>query len=361
MKKLLAFLVCFTMICGITGCASSEEYEIAMITDSGSVTDKSFNQSAYEGVKEFSKKNNLTYKYYAPKDTDKAGLLETVGDAVDNGAKIIVTPGFNFATAIYEAQEKYPDVKFICIDYEPADEKGNVKVADNTICYLFQEHESGYMAGYAAVKEGYTKLGFVGGMALPAVENYGVGYLKGASDAAQELNVNVDVNYTYTGTFVASPEIKTLSASWYNSGTEVIFTCGGQICTSVFAAAQEANKLTIGVDTDQSEDSETVITSALKDVKGATKKGLQLYLDDKFTGGETVVFKNTGDIVYPNQLKNLSEEDYNAVKAKVADGSLGLKSFAELAGELSEDEEKSATETGDPSAMSFPNVTIHFQ
>ena len=145
------------------------------------------------------KKNDISYKYYAPKDTDQAGLLSTIDDAVDNGAKVVVTPGFNFSGALYQAQEKYPDVKFVTIDFEPQkDGSGETKVGDNTVSYLFSEQESGYVAGYAAVKEGYTKLGFMGGMALPAVENYGVGYLQGASDAAKEMNVNVDVNYTYT-------------------------------------------------------------------------------------------------------------------------------------------------------------------
>ena len=294
MKKFFASILCLGMIFGATGCTSGgdDTYEIAMITDSGSVTDKSFNQSAYEGVKEFGEKNDITYKYYAPKDTDQAGLLSTIDDAVDNGAKVVVTPGFNFSGALYQAQEKYPDVKFVTIDFEPQkDGSGETKVGDNTVSYLFSEQESGYVAGYAAVKEGYTKLGFMGGMALPAVENYGVGYLQGASDAAKEMNVNVVVNYTYTGTFSESPDIKSKASSWYAGGTEVIFSCGGQICNSIFAAGQEAGKYTIGVDTDQSGDSDTVVTSALKDVKGATIEALNAYKKDKFQGGKTIILK----------------------------------------------------------------------
>lgn len=351
MKKITALLVCFMMALGLTGCASGgDEYEVAMITDSGSVTDKSFNQSAYEAVEEFGKKNDLTYKYYAPKDTDKAGLLSTVDDAVDNGAKIIVTPGFNFAAAIYDAQEKYPDVKFVCIDFEPANDDGEAKVGDNTVCYLFQENESGYLAGYAAVKEGFTHLGFTGGMALPAVENYGVGFVQGASDAAVEANANVTINYTYTGTFNESPEIKTLAATWYHDGAEIIFSCGGQICNSVFAAASEAGTKSIGVDSDQSGDSDTVLYSALKDVKGAALQGLEMYKDKKFTGGETVTFANAGDITYSAEnFKNFTDEDYKAVKAKITDGSLELKSFTDMG------------EDGNPTVLNFPNVTVTFQ
>jgi len=190
----------------------------------------------------------------------------------------------------------------------------------------------------------------MGGMALPAVENYGVGYLQGASDAAKEMNVNVDVNYTYTGTFSESPDIKSKASSWYAGGTEVIFSCGGQICNSIFAAGQEAGKYTIGVDTDQSGDSDTVITSALKDVKGATIEALNAYKKDKFQGGKTVTLKNTGGIVYPGLLKNFSKEDHDAVDKKIKDGSLELKSSADV-------DEK----TGDPSGISFDNLTVNFE
>lgn len=357
MKKLFASILCFAMICGITGCTSGgDEYEIAMITDSGSVTDKSFNQSAYEAVKEFGEKNDISYKYYAPKDTDTAGLLETVDDAVDNGAKIIVTPGFNFNDAIVAAQDKYPDVKFITIDFIPSKDNKEV-IGKNTVSYLFCEQESGYVTGYAAVKEGYTKLGFAGGMSLPAVQNYGIGYVQGASDAAKEMNVNVEINYTYTGTFSESPEIKTLSTAWYNAGTEVIFACGGQICNSVFAAAQEANKASIGVDSDQSGDSETVITSALKDVKGATMQGLQAYKDDKFEGGKSQTFKNTGGIVYPGKLTKFSKDDHKALDEKIKAGSIDLKSSTDLDEILKEKNQKDPN----PGLFNFPNVTVNYQ
>lgn len=353
MKKLLASILCLGMIFGVTGCTSGGDgtYEIAMITDTGSVTDKSFNQTAYDGVKEFGDENNMTYKYYVPKDTDQAGLVSTIDDAVDNGAKVIVTPGFAFSGAAYQAQEKYPDVKFVTIDFEPQkDGSGETKVADNTVSYMFAEQESGYLAGYASVKEGYTKLGYMGGQALPAVENFGVGYLQGASDAAKEMNVKVNVNYTYTGTFSESPDVKSKASSWYAGGTEVIFSCGGQICNSIFAAAQESGKYTIGVDTDQSADSNTVITSALKDVKGATKEALKAYKDDKFQGGKTITLTNSGEIVYPGLFKNFSKTDYDAIDKKIKEGSLDLKSYKDV-------DEK----TGNPSKISFDNVTVNFE
>lgn len=345
MKKLFASILCLAMVFGLTACGGDEptEFEVAMITDSGSVTDKSFNQSAYEAVKEFGDKNNLTYKYYAPKGTDEAGLIETIDDAVDNGAKVIVTPGFNFTGAVTKAQDKYPDVKFITIDFAPD------KKVSNTVSFLFTEAESGYAAGYAAVKEGYTKLGFMGGMALPAVINYGVGYVQGASDAAKELGVEVEMKYTYTGTFVEDPKILTQANAWYKDGTEIIFSCGGQICNSIFKAAEDNKAKTIGVDSDQDDESTTVVCSALKDVKGATLVGLEAYKSGDWKSGCTTL-ANCGSITYKDgRFNNFKAADNDALTQLIADGKVQLKSSADV------------KKDGNPADCKFPNVKVNFQ
>lgn len=360
MKKLLKLLVAFSMCATLAACSSSDESsdsddgtaKLALITDTGSVTDKSFNQSAYEAIEAFGEENGISYKYYKPADTDTAGLYETIEQAIDNGAELIVTPGFNFHAAVYQAQEDYPDVKFVIIDTAPytEDDASDTYVADNTIVYLFQENESGYAAGYALVKEGYTSLGFMGGMAGSAVMNYGVGYLQGASDAAVELGVDVEILYHYTGTYSESPEIKTLSDSWYTSGTEVIFSCGGSICNSVFASAEENDALTVGVDTDQSDESETVLTSALKDVYGATYEALEAYLADSFEGGQTIVKSNCGGCVYDSEkFSNFTEDDYNALIEAIEEGSIDLYTYEDI------------NEDGDPTNIDFPNVTVNYE
>ena len=273
--------------CGSGSSKESKKPEIALVTDSGGINDKSFNQSAWEAVKEYGTKNDKGYKYYKPASFDTAGYKDQIKNAVDNGAKVVVLPGFKFAAALGTIQNeaKYKDVKFIAIDFTPTDEKDNpVDIAKNVYCATYKEQQPGYLAGYAAVKDGYTKIGFMGGMALPAVINYGYGYLQGANDAAKEMKVNVTAKYTYVNNFNESPEIKTKATGWYNSGTEVIFSCGGQICNSVFAAAEDTNKKSIGVDSDQKDDSKTVITSAMKGVKQTVFDEITNAYNDKFEG-----------------------------------------------------------------------------
>ena len=204
MKKLLASLVVFSFLLVGCGGSSSEEFEVALVTDAGDINDKSFNQSAWEAVEQYQKDHDATIKYYKPASFDDAGYKSQIEEAVENGAKIIVCPGFKFCNAIGELQDKYKDVKFILIDATPTvpDEKDSTKSnpvdpGDNVYCALYTETQPGYLAGYAAVKAGHTKLGFMGGIALPAVINYGYGYIQGANDAAKELGVTVDDVYIY--------------------------------------------------------------------------------------------------------------------------------------------------------------------
>lgn len=332
MKKMFASLLALSMM--LVGCGGGSDDKkddtpvIALVTDQGTISDKSFNQSAWEAVEKYGKDNDLGYKYYKPATFDTAGYTAQIENAVDNGAKVIVCPGFKFSETIANVQEKYADVKFILIDATPANaDQEPVEPKDNVYCALYKEAQPGYLAGYAAVKEGYTKLGFMGGISLPAVINYGYGYLQGANDAAKELNINVEVKYAYTGTFNESPDIKSKSAGWYNTGTEVIFSCGGQICNSVFAAADEAGKMSIGVDSDQKEASKTVLTSAMKGVNKTVADEIKAAFDNTFKGG-THILDATGDYVglSPDfsRFKKFTKEDYDKVFADVKDGNVTL-------------------------------------
>ena len=328
MKKLLASLLALTLV--LSGCssngASESGYEIALVTDAGNINDKSFNQSAWEAVEKFADENNITKKYYKPANFDTAGYSDSIDEAVENGAKVIVTPGFKFAEAMDVKQTEYPDVKFIMIDATPS--KGEIN--DNVYCALYAEQEPGYLAGYAAVKDGYTKLGFMGGMKLPAVINYGYGFIQGARDAAKELGVKVEVKYNYTGSFNESPEIKTLSSAWYQDGTEVIFACGGSICLSVFAAAEEANAKSIGVDSDQKDASETVITSAMKGVYNSVYDQLGKIFTETptFKGGKSEILTAAGGYVgLPDdfsRFNTFTKEDYETLFNKVKSGEIKI-------------------------------------
>ncbi|MEG0411189.1 MAG: BMP family ABC transporter substrate-binding protein, partial [Erysipelotrichaceae bacterium] len=246
----------------------------------------------WEGIKAYAEKNKITHEYYKPTEQSTDAYLAAIELAVQGGAKVVITPGFLFEEPIYIAQDKYPDVNFILIDGNPHDAKGkDYKTGKNAVGIVFAEEQSGYLAGYAAVKEGYTKLGFMGGMAVPAVTSFGYGFVQGADAAAKELEIdNVNVKYHYTGGFDATPEVQTLASSWYTDGTEVIFACGGAVGNSVMSAAEAIDsKKVIGVDVDQSSESKTVITSAMKGLSSAVEQTLDQYYNDKFPGGEALV------------------------------------------------------------------------
>lgn len=331
MKKLLASVVAASML--LVGCSSgsssSKKTELALITDSGGINDKSFNQSAWEAVKEYGEKNNVGYKYYKPASFDTAGYKDQIKNAVNNGAKLVVLPGYKFADALgdIQSQKTYKNVKFVCIDFTPTKSGKAVEPASNVFCATYKEYQPGYLAGYAAVKDGYTKLGFMGGISLPAVINYGYGYLQGANDAAKELKKKVQVKYTYTGTFNESPSIKTKATGWYNGGTEVIFACGGQICNSIFAAASDTKKKVIGVDSDQKSQSDTVITSAMKNVKQTVTDEIKDVYANKFKGG-SYLLDASGNYVglSPDfsRMKKFKKADYDKIFASVKSGKVKI-------------------------------------
>ncbi|MCR5663809.1 MAG: BMP family ABC transporter substrate-binding protein [Oscillospiraceae bacterium] len=252
-------------------------YKIAFITDTGSLKDLSYNQFTYDGVKLYAHDIGLTYKYYIPANGDWAtdnDRYNAMKAAVDNGAEVIVCSGFMQAGALEKAAKEFTNVKFIFID-------GWDLGYDNVAPVIFREEQAGFLAGYAAVMEGYTRLGFcgAGGGMNPAVNRYGYGYVQGAEAAAAVKNVQVDIKYSflYGSSFSASPELESLAKSWYSSGTEVIFVCGGSMFQSVTAAASATGGKVIGVDVDQSFSSDTVLTSAAKRLDMATGNALDMF------------------------------------------------------------------------------------
>lgn len=339
MKKILLILLSSVLGFSLVACnnsssdeASSYGKEIAMITDIGTIDDKSFNQGTWEGIEAYAKKNNISYEYYKPTEQSTDAYLASIDLAVKCGAKVVVTPGYLFEEPIYIAQDKYPDVHFILINGRPHDANGkDYKTNDNTVGIVFAEEQSGYLAGYSAVKDGYTKLGFIGGMAVPAVTRYGYGFVQGADAAAKEMGIDkVDVKYHYTGGFDATPEVQTLASSWYTDGTEVIFACSGAVGNSVMSAAEAIDgKKVIGVDVDQSSESDTVITSAMKGLSSAVQQTLEEYYDDKFPGGQSLVLgADKEGVKLPmdtSKFENFTKEDYDKVYKDLADGKIKLQ------------------------------------
>ncbi len=250
--------------------------KVAMITDYGDITDQSFNQTTYEASKEYCDANGIDFTYYRPAGDSDAERVAMIDKAVAEGYNVIVLPGYAFGPAISQTANMYPDVKYVALDVSAGD-LGEGFSADNVFSAVYQEEIAGYFAGYAAVKLGYTKLGFLGGMAVPAVQRYGYGYVQGADAAAKETGASVEINYAYGNQFYGDADITAAMDTWYNGGTEIVFACGGGIFTSAGEAAAKVGGKVIGVDVDQSGTIDgsygegMTVTSAMKGLAATVK------------------------------------------------------------------------------------------
>ena len=229
------------------------DIRVAMITDYGDITDQSFNQTTYEASKAWSEANGVDFTYYKPAGDSTAERVAMVEKAADEGYTVIVMPGFAFGETIAKVADIYPELTFIALDVSEGD-LGGMAVPSNVYCAVYKEELAGYMAGVAAVKLGYTHLGYLGGMAVPAVQRFGYGFVQGVDAAAGELSVDATVEYVYGNQFFGDPDITAYADNWYqNLGVQAIFACGGGICTSAGeAAAKVPGTKVIGVDVDQS-------------------------------------------------------------------------------------------------------------
>ena len=296
--------------------AEAGDMKIAMVTDSGDITDQSFNQTTYEACKAWSEENGSEFNYYKPESDSDEARNASVDQAVADGANVIVLPGYMFAATIVEQSEMYPDVKFIAPDVSAGDicEKGvgegytynpddyevtDYYNADNVYCCTYQEEISGYMAGYAAVKLGYKHLGFLGGMSVPAVTRFGYGYVQGVDEAAKELGITSDVELEYVcgGQFYGDADITAYMDTWYGSkGVEVVFACGGGIYTSAAEAAAKVDGKVIGVDSDQSGiiGEDITVTSAMKGLAPTVKTALDAIKDGNWESDYAGKIDNLG-------------------------------------------------------------------
>ncbi len=331
MKRILAFaLVLVLALSCFVACGGAKTYEIAIVTDVGQLMDKGFNQGTYEGAQAYAEANGISYKYYQPangSDATDNDRIAAMRQAINNGAKIIVTPGFLQATALETVAKENPDVKFVFVD-------GWAMGLDNVTAIVYKEQESGYLAGYAAVMEGYTKLGYTGGGGgtNPACNRFGYGFVQGAEAAAVEKGVDVTVNYSYKygDSFSASAELQTQIAGWYANGTEVVFACGGSMFDSVKSAAAEyANAKIIGVDVDQSGESDKVITSAVKGLSASVELVLGKFYDGKWDTELANAASNLGAAENSTglptatwSLKNFTIDQYNALFDKIKNGEI---------------------------------------
>ena len=320
-KRVVAMLLAGMMTVSLAACgggsdsgsddkkkeSKKSDMKVAMVTDSGDITDQSFNQTTYEASKAWAEENDVEFNYYKPESDNDEARNASVDQAIADGANVVVLPCYMFAAAVVSQSEMYPDVKFVALDVGAGDicEKGvgegysfnpddydatEYYNEENVYCCTYQEELSGYMAGYAAVKLGYKHLGFLGGMSVPAVTRFGYGYLQGADAAAEELGISdqVEVEYVCGGQFYGDADITAYMDTWYGSkGVEVVFACGGGIYTSAAEAAVKTGGKVIGVDTDQSAiinktAADLTVTSAMKGLAATVKTVLTDIKADKW-------------------------------------------------------------------------------
>ena len=375
MKKILAMLLALVMVLGLVACGGDKpaettapktdapaesnpaestpadptpvagNYKIAMITDYGDITDQSFNQTTYEACKAFAEENGVDFTYYKPAGDSTAERVAMVDKAVVDGYNIIVMPGFAFGEALVEVAPMYPDVKFVALDV--AEGEGGFTATENVFSAVYQEQLSGYMAGYAAVKLGYKHLGYLGGMAVPAVQRFGYGYLQGIDAAAKELGIvgDIKVEYVYGNQFYGDADITAVMDTWYGEkGVEVVFACGGGIFTSAAeAAAKVEGAKVIGVDTDQAAVIDGLYgegltaTSALKGLAPTVKTVLSaIVLEDNWAAyagkieslGLVSADPEANYVQLPMESTQWSDtftqEDYKALVAGMFDGTIAV-------------------------------------
>lgn len=371
-KKLLAAAVLGMATFAMAATASAEgDYKVAMITDSGDITDQSFNQTTYEACKAFCEENGVDFNYYKPEGDSDDARIASCDQAIADGYNIIVMPGYLFAPTVVEETPAYPDVKFIALDVSAGDilsagvgesydyNPDNWDVTEyynpeNTFCAIYQEELPGYMAGYAAVKLGYKHLGFLGGMSVPAVIRYGYGFVQGANDAAVELGIadEVTVEYVYGGQFYGDADITAYMDTWYSTnGVEVVFACGGGIYTSAAEAAAKVDGKVIGVDSDQAPVIDAygegmTVTSAMKGLAPTVNTLLtETILNDNF-GAYAGKIENLGlvsEVPADNYVQlpdstqwadGFTEDDYNALVAAMFNGEIEVSNAIDAAPEV---------------------------
>ena len=319
---------------------------VALCCDTGTIDDESFNQACWTAVQNYMGEN---CQYYIPEadasDEDRETMIR---QAVNDGADTVVCVGYLYGASLAWAAEQYPDTRFIAIDVTQAD-IGTDTIPANCYCITFKEEQAGYLAGYAIAKDGFTHLGFLGGMAVPAVIRYGYGFVQGVDAAAQETGNAVDINYFYGGQFYGDANITSRMEGWYTSGTEVVFACGGGIYTSALEAAIKSNGYVIGVDVDQNYIGANAvaegaysynpfITSAMKQLTVAVEAALGDIDDGEWT---TIAATNgnfgleEGDYVgLPTaedswNFRTFTVDEYEAVKAKIASGEIVVDNSSE--------------------------------
>lgn len=348
-KNLRVACLAVVSLLGLVGCNKTNTVDdgtlkIAMLTDAGSITDGSYNQTTWEAISAYKNENGdkvKDAKYFQPATANTSGYEDAISQAANQGFNTIICPGYFFSEAFENVAENYPNIKFIGLDFSIK------KNLDNVCTISYKENESGVLAGYAAVMDGYRKLGFFGGAAQPAPIRYGLGYVYGAYYAANELGLtdfSIDANYyEYCGEYMSNPKYTTLATGWYEAGVDVIFTAAGGAGDSVIAASDASkNRMIIGVDTDEATKGPSVITSATKGLKAAIYRECNNILNGKFEKGhlDLGIKEDACDVILgdTSRFKNKDTvvKKTNAFITKLKSGSVTVPSYSDSDNSLSD-------------------------
>jgi len=346
MKRAMLFCVALVLVAsfasaeGAPDSPDTDMMKVGMVTDAGTIDDKSFNQGTWEGILKASDEGLVSVKYLKPTGTTEADYIKEIGNLVDAGYKFIVTPGFKFETAIFSAQEKYMDTKFVLIDGVPHAGDWTPAIGPNTVSIFFAEHESGFLAGVATALQLKTgEAGYIGGMEIPPVQKFNWGFQQGLMYANENLGTDVRIsaaNVVYQGSFDNVAAGQQLAAGMFDQGVDVIFCAAGAVGIGAINEAKARAKngeevWIVGVDVDQyaegiySGDQSIILTSAMKYIDVAAYDMIMAELNDDFPGGETLILNATNNgIGIPPENPNLDA----AVESQVAEIFEMLKSGA---------------------------------
>ncbi len=305
------------------------DYAIGMITDEGGVDDRSFNQSAWEGMQAWSEETGNKVQYY--ESTDSSDFVPNFNTAIADGYDIIFGMGFMLEDTFNEVAPANPDQQFAFID-------GQVD-QPNVVSMTFKDQESAFLAGIAAATTSETgKVGFVGGMKTPGIDRFETGFKAGVA----HVDDSIEVDAQYVESFGDAATGQQIANAMYTSGADVIYTAAGGSGNGVFTEARnrleadsEANIWVIGVDRDQTEEGEWsggnfTLTSTIKDTGSAIVAIAEQSMDTEFPGGELVEY-GLADETVDITRGNLDDETWATIedaKQQIIDGEIDVPEFS---------------------------------
>ena len=337
----LVFSALVICSCTKSGESAKTALKVGMVTDAGTIDDKSFNQGTWEGIVRAEKELGVEVKYLKPVGTTEADYVKEISNLYDSGYKLIICPGFKFETAMFKAQTKYPDAKLVIIDgnAHPADSYDSQN-GPNTIGILFAEQEAGFAAGLAAalqLQEG--RFGFIGGMEIPAVQKFNWGWQQGIMYANENLGTKIELHpedFIYQGTFSDIAAGQQIAASMFDRGVTCIHAAAGGVGVGVINETKARRQVgkdvwVVGVDVNQYNEGllpdgkSAVLTSAMKYMDRAAFDMVKEVLDGTFQGGRSLLLTAKEDAVgIPAENPNL----FTDVQAKVNEIYQQIKSGA---------------------------------